>query len=545
MEYESTDSTQVVILIIDNQEENLEILTEILASNYQVRTARQGKHALEIASSQQSRPHIILLNMLMLKINGSDLFTRLRAQPESADIPVIFIAPSHNPQDEEAAFARGVADYLSEPLRPSVVLARVRMQLSMRRLRNELVWKSGLRAQQLEERTKELEEYQHRLLHADKMASIGLLAGGIAHNFNNILTPIIGYCELLLADLRSGHRWHGEIQQIFLAGLRAKDMVGKLLTFARKDKLKLKREPLSVVLVAEETLRLLQAGLPPNVEMRRNFDEQAVTAMVSADSSQLQSILMNLCTNAVYAMRDTGGVLSVEITMAREEDAAFLRSHQMKTPALRLKISDTGEGLDEAIRHRVFEPYFTTKPPGEGTGLGLSMVYGIVMDLGGVIDITSEVGAGSAFSIYLPLCEENAVLAVPVKNVGSLKDPVGKLAMFVDSDEAILKVGRRFLERLGMRVETYATSGEALDRFRRGPNEFDLLITGQLLATITGTQLAQKITSLRPDLPVILCTGNPRTLTLEELWDAGINVVLPKPFQGETLFSALRQLGMS
>jgi CheY-like chemotaxis protein len=539
MEYQAVNSNQKTILMVDDQTENLVILAGILKPYYRVKAARSGKHALEIARVVP-RPDMILLDMMMPEMDGFAVLDQLLARPETADIPVIFVTASHNPKDEENAFVRGAVDYITKPFQPPVALARVRLHLALKQANDELARQNSLLEERVRERTKELEEYQHQLLQTEKMASIGLLAGGIAHDFNNILTPIIGYCELLMDDLRPGNRLYDDVRQIFLAGLRAKDLVSEILTFARKNEFE--KRPIRIASLVKETLKLLRASLPVTIELRQEFDQRVGNALVSADPSQVQSILMNLCTNATYAMRDKGGVLLVELSASDESDAAFLRSRKFASPAARLKVSDTGLGMDEAIRRRIFEPYFTTKPPGDGTGLGLSVTYGIVMELRGVIDVKSQLGVGSTFIIYLPLLNESAKVAGPVISAELPKNLANMRVMFVDDDEAVLTLGGQLLRRMGMRVESFSKSTEALASFLCHPDQFDLVITDQSMSKLTGAQLAKEMTAVRPNLPVLLCSGNPQILTETQLKESGARQVLTKPFQTQSLIDALRQI---
>jgi len=538
----SVDNKQTIILIVDDQAEELRILTEILEAHYHVKVAHSCKDALEIARTEPP-PNMILHGAMMPGIDGLKVLERLVARSEATDIPVIPVTAGQMAEDGETAFAHDTADCITKPIQPSATLARVRRHLALKRAHNELARQNSLLEGQARKRAKELQEYQHQLLQTEKMAAIGLLAGGIAHDFNNILTPIIGYCELIMDNLEPGNRLYDDVHQIFLAGLRAKDLVDNILTFARKNRFE--KRPVRVGPLAKETLKLLQASLPAAIELRQEFDKKAATAMVYADPSQLQSIVMDLCTNAAYAMCGKEyGMLSVSMAVAGEEDTLFLRSRQVKMPALRLQVSDTGSGLNETIRRHIFDPYFTTKPPGEGRGLGLSVVYGIVMDLHGAIDIKSQVGAGSVFTIYLPLLEENPAPAAPVKNAHLPKNLTDMLVMLIDDDETVLTLGQQVLKHLGMRVETYSKSDEALTRFFSHPNEFGLVITNQSMPKLSGAQLAKEITAARPGLPVLLCTGSPHLLTSDQLRDAGISLVLPKPIHVQVLIDALRQLGI-
>jgi PAS domain S-box-containing protein len=379
-------------------------------------------------------------------------------------------------------------------------------------------------------------QQEEQLRHARKMEAIGTLAGGIAHDFNNILAAILGYTELSLYDLslHNGARRH--LQEVLTAAYRAKELVQQILTFSRKSEQE--HKPLRPQLVVKEALQLLRASLPTTITIQQDIAEDVGTIL--ADSTQIHQILMNLGANAGYAMRETGGTLYVRLD-ALEVDRAFTAQHPALHPGphIRLTVRDTGPGIPSAVLERIFEPFFTTKEVGEGTGMGLAVVHGIVSSHGGVITVQSTSGEGTTFEIYLPR------ITTPVDDVFSPEAslPRGKgTILFVDDEEALALLGQQMLARLGYDVVARGNSLEALETFRATPYRFDLVITDQTMPQMTGEMLARKLRDIRPDIPIILCTGFSHTVDAEKAAGQGINAFLIKPLLARDLGQAIRQV---
>jgi len=386
---------------------------------------------------------------------------------------------------------------------------------------------------QAEEAKARLEE-QLRQVH--KMEAMGTLAGGIAHDFNNILAAIQGYTELAVSDLPPGHRSGQSLEQVLMACHRAQKLVQQILSFSRPGDQE--RRPVKLGPVIEEALKLLRATLPTTIEIRSNLAVES--GVVQADQTQIHQVLMNLGANAAYAMRDKGGLLEVTLERVHLDEAAAAGQAELG-PGLyeRLIVRDTGEGIDQEIVGRIFEPFFSTKAPVKGSGMGLAVVHGIIKGHGGSIEVLSRPGQGSTFLIYLPLLEDRAAESRQEKP-GPV--PGGEEGiLFVDDEEAIVDVSRQLLERLGYRVSALTSSLEALELFRAGPDQIDLVITDQTMPQMTGAELAQEMLRLRPELPIILCTGFSEQMSAQKAEAMGIRRFAMKPLVGRELARVVRQ----
>jgi len=363
-----------------------------------------------------------------------------------------------------------------------------------------------------------------QLMQAQKMQAIGTLAGGIAHDFNNILAAITGYTELALADVAEDNSIRQSLEQVLQAGLRAKNLIRQILSFSRQAKPE--KKPVQLEAVVREALKFLRASLPTTIEIKQSVGEGP--SLVLGDLTQIYQLIMNLGTNAAQAMSQKGGVLEVRIERVELDEEAVARFADLRPGAhQKLVISDTGKGMDKATLDRIFEPFFTTKEPGVGTGMGLAVVHGIVKGHGGAVTVSSQPGRGSTFEIYLPSREEE-LPAPEITEVGPL--PVGRESiLFVDDEAALADIGRQVLERLGYRVTTRTSSLEALGLFKAQPDRFELVITDQTMPQMTGVELAREMLKMRPDLPIILCTGFSEQISAEKSRAMGIRRFVMKP----------------
>ena len=372
----------------------------------------------------------------------------------------------------------------------------------------------------------EKERLKIQLAQAEKMEAIGTLAGGIAHDFNNILGIIMGYTELAMLGLGEELPVKSKLDEVLKATHRAKDLVAQILTFSHKTKQE--RKPLSLVPLIKEVLKLLRASLPATIEIRQQINLPRESGMVLADPTQVHQILMNLATNAFHAMQEKGGILQVSLSsvygdLLAEDESIQLRAEKY----FKLGVEDTGHGIDGAIIDRIFDPYFTTKKLGEGTGLGLAVVHGIVKSYGGAIAVHSKPGKGSVFHVYLPEWERDGETGkdqVPIPAPGGMER-----VLLVDDEEALMEVVRQMLEHLGYKVTARTDSTEALSLFRQEPDGFDLVITDYTMPKMTGADLAQEIMQIRPDIPVILSTGFNERISEETARKMGIHALIMKP----------------
>lgn len=383
-------------------------------------------------------------------------------------------------------------------------------------------------------------ELERRLLQAQKMEAIGTLAGGIAHDFNNILFPIMMYAEMTYNDQPRDSIARSNLEAILQAANRAKELVKQILTFSRRQAGS-DFQPISIQPLVKESIKLLRASLPSTIDFRQTITEE--TACVMGDPTQLQQMIVNLCTNAYHAMRETGGVLDISLEAERLD--ADLSKGASVIPAgsyLRFRVRDSGHGIPPEVRERMFEPYFTTKPVGEGTGLGLSIVHGVVKKHGGHISVESEEGKGTTFDIYLPTAAKNAQ-SIQNSVIMQGEMPKGSEHLLVVDDEApVLQVETAMLKVLGYRVTPFLNSMDAYHAFAKSPESFDLVITDMTMPVMTGDQLAEKILSIRPNIPILLCSGFTERLKREALRSIGIRDFLVKPLGSGEMAQTVRQV---
>ncbi len=384
-------------------------------------------------------------------------------------------------------------------------------------------------------------EAQRKLLEAQlqqsrKMEVLGTLAGGIAHDFNNILFPIMGFTEMLLDTCQENSEAHQSLEQILTATLRAADLVQQILAFSRQSEIE--RLPVKVQTIIQDALKLMRASLPSTISIESDIDKRC--GMVMASPTHIHQIAMNLMTNAFHAMEDTGGTLSVSlwgVSVQSDGTAPDIRPGRY----ILYSVADTGHGIERQILDRIFEPYFTTKQAGKGTGLGLSVVHGIVKSYGGDIRVTSEPGKGSVFDVYLPVMDpsdsENTLDSVRLQVEGGSEH-----ILLVDDEETILKMERKMLEPLGYRVTTRSKSTEALELFRKSPDEFDLVITDKTMPDMTGEKLAAELKRINGNIPVILCTGFSTPTSQETGKSSDVDRFLMKPVVKNDLLKTIRSL---
>ncbi len=378
---------------------------------------------------------------------------------------------------------------------------------------------------------------EEQLRQAQKMEAIGTLAGGIAHDFNNILAPILGYSEMAMARLSPNDPLAADLQQVITAAGRAKGLVQQILAFSRQAPHE--RKPFQPHLVVKEALKLLRASLPSTIEIREEISPDCGAIM--ADPTQIHQILMNLCTNAYHAMRLTGGVIGVRLSKITIDDAGRVPNTELALGNyVLLEVSDTGCGMEQKTLAHIFDPYFTTKDKGEGTGLGLAVVHGIVKSYQGHITVYSEPGKGTRFHVYLPRLAEAPSLVEADRNETI---PAGTERVLVVDDEAVITAMlETILTRLGYQVRSSSNSLEALALIEQDPMAFDLLITDMTMPHLTGFELTAKALAIRSDLPVILCTGFSDLINKEQAQALGIRVYLMKPVSVRELALAVRKV---
>ena len=388
--------------------------------------------------------------------------------------------------------------------------------------------------EKLQQEMSERERIQEQLRQAQKMEAIGTLAGGIAHDFNNILAAIIGFTEMAADDVSDRPEVEQNLKRVLRSAIRARDLVKQILTFSRKTNYQ--RIPLSLAPLVKETVQLLRASIPATIEIK--LANTASSDTVLASPVEVQQVVMNLATNASLAMQEKGGTLEISLTdIDFTPDSPVLDTDVIPGEYVQLTVKDTGVGMSPDVMKRVFEPFFTTREVGKGTGMGLSVVYGIVKDLEGTVTVESEPGEGSTFRVLLPKAKTEHEEEQP----HTAQIPGGKEhILFVDDEELLAEWGEAALQRLGYQVTVATNSTEALKVFSANPSLFDLVITDHAMPHMAGSQLSSELLKIRPDIPIILCTGHSEIMSREKAKDLGIRNFLMKPLSKQELAEAVR-----
>jgi PAS domain S-box-containing protein len=388
---------------------------------------------------------------------------------------------------------------------------------------------------------KEKDILTDQLDQAQRMETVGILAGGIAHDFNNILSIIFGNAELALDDISPDNPVKRNIEEVLAASIRAKELVSQILTFSRKDKTRL--IPIYPQPLINETLKLLRSTTPTTISIIQDISKDCGTIMT--DITQFHQIIMNLFGNAVQAMNEKGDVTVrlKEVYLNSKDFAYFSNKFPLSIQPLgtfaKFSVTDSGNGMNQSIIEQIFDPFFTTKKVGEGTGMGLSVVHGIVENQGGFITVDSEEGKGSTFSVFIPITHNEETLKV--KETSLIQSGTEQI-LLVDDEELLLSIVKEMLEGLGYKVTSEMNSNKALETFKANPSRFDLLMTDQSMPNMSGTELVAEILKVRPDMPIILCSGYSSKVSEENYKDTGINMYLTKPYSRQILSETVRKV---
>lgn len=511
------------ILIVDDDLMVAESLRAILVSkDYDnIRVTNSALEALECLSN--SPVDCAILDVMMPEMSGFELMDSL--DKENMDTLFIIMTGDNSIESAIEAVRKGASDYIRKPFEPDELLMRLENVLKQKRANDE--------RKKIEDEKRQLES---QLIQSQKMEAIGTLSGGIAHDFNNTLGIIIGNTELAFEAIEQGESVAKYLNNILTASTRAEEMVNRLLKFGRIADSKKKAIDLSSAIT--ESITLLRSSLPTNIKILKNIPDEKFTIL--GDSTQINQIMINLFTNAAHAIHDADGEIYVKVEKTDLDKKAAL-SYGDLTPGsyVKLTIADTGDGIDPEIIDRVFDPYFTTKEIGKGTGMGLAVVHGIVSNHMGHISVRSIPGKGTEFIIYLPIVDAVATEIIPEDN--TVFKGKGRI-LFVDDESMIVDTMKTMMELLGYRVTAFVNSNEALKKFRDNPESYDLVLTDMSMPNMTGAILAEKIKKIRKGIPIIMCTGYNEYIDEDKARRIGIADIITKPVRTAKLAQTIRKV---
>ncbi|MEN8189813.1 MAG: response regulator [Thermodesulfobacteriota bacterium] len=511
----STEDHATLLTIEDNLLVRKAISSYMKSHGFNVLEAADGAEGLEIY--HRTHPDLILTDLRIPKVDGMEVLSNIRS--ENPDTPVIIVSGMGTMDDALKCLRLGAVDYVTKPISDmELVLHAVEKALERACLVRENKKYQAYLEDEIQRRTAELHQ-------AQKLEAIGTLAGGIAHDFNNILGAIMGFTELALIKTGEDGQLHEDLLQIKKASLRAKDLVLQILTFSRKSITE--HHPVQVALIIKEALKLLRATLPATVQLTQNI--QANDEMIMADPTEIHQVITNLCTNAFHALPSEQGQIDIELSV-RTSLAGEADDYLM------LRVADNGFGMTREIKNKIFNPFFTTKEKGMGTGLGLSVVHGIVTESDGTVEVESSPGKGSVFTLLFPIVKA----AQRTKESVISNMPVGdESILLVDDEEPLRVLGKRMLSYLGYTVTCCRSGPEALERLK--DSKTDTLITDQSMPGMPGTELIRQAQKIQPGLPTLLCTGFSSIIDEEKAAASGIKNFLLKPLAITTLAQAVRQ----
>jgi signal transduction histidine kinase len=496
------------------------------SGKYTILQAEDGQEGLEIF--RRTSPDLVLTDLRLPKRDGLEVLAVVKH--EAPDTPVIIVSGMGTLNDAIKALTLGACDYITTPI-PDMVLLKYAVERALER--KSLISENKRYQKYLEE---EVKKKTAELQQAQKMEAIGTMAGGIAHEFNNILAAIMGYADLVLLKTDQDEDVAESVRQIKKASNRAKDLVLQILAYSRKSTIQ--RYPVQAAVIIKETLMLLRATLPTTVELKQHIDER--NTMINIDPTELHQVITNLCTNAFHALPDEKGIISVRLDThtfreKQREDIPGLKAGEY----LELVVQDNGCGMDKETAGKIFNPFFTTKGKGYGSGLGLSVVHGIVKSSNGFISVKSAPETGTAFSVLFPAVNTVVVEEGPV----AVSPPGGsEHILFVDDEEALQNLAELMFSYLGYSVSSCSSGEDALQVLKNNGNSVDLVITDQSMPHMSGVELAEVIHTLYPGLPIILCTGYSSVVDKEKAKAMGFAGFLMKPLSINKLACEIRKV---
>lgn len=511
------------VLICDDEPLMTQSIKAILdGGNYQVQCTNNSRHALTLIHADA--PDLVILDVMMPGMTGFEVLDAV--DRDRCDAAFIIVTGEASLDSAIKALRKGASDYLRKPFEPDELLIRVENVLEQRRIKRDHMCVEA-----------EKRQLETQLRQSQKMEAIGTLAGGIAHDFNNVLSIILGNTELALADVHDDHPAHQNLQRILTASLRAREMIQQLLSFSRKEESG--RKPICLNTVIAESLKLMRASLPTNIAIQLDICDRECTTI--ADATQIHQIMLNLCTNAAHAMSPDGGVLTIRLEPVVVDGTAAEIDGIAAGSYARLIVADTGHGITKDIIDRIFDPYFTTKETGKGTGMGLSVVHGIIKSNGGAIKVFSTPEKFTEFHLHLPVVE-TAINAEPAIFQPQNLPGGNEHILIVDDEEMLVDMMQQVLQQLGYRVSAFTDSDAALKSLVANLGAYDLLITDMTMPGMTGTDLTQKVRSVREDLPIILCTGFNEQISEANVQSLGIQALVMKPVGMQQLAETIRSV---
>lgn len=503
------------IMIVDDTPANLRLLSELLKKKgYQIRPFLSGILAIEAAKDEP--PDLFLLDVSMPDMDGYEVCRRLKAVDRLREIPIIFISALDEIGDKIRAFAAGGVDYITKPFQAEEVHARVMTHLELRQLQKDIRDQNRILELKVKERTselltanekltKEIEErikLEKELIQSQKMEAVGRLAGGVAHDFNNILMVIEGYSDFALRRLKKEDPLYREIEEIKKAGHRASSLTRQLLAFSRHQVVQ--PQILNLNTLIKDMYKMLCRLVGEDVEIKTIMDPSL--RHLKADPGQIEQILMNLAVNSRDAMPKGGRITLETANVFLDESNAFKYADNRPGTHVMLSVGDTGSGIDPKIQEQIFEPFFTTKEPGKGTGLGLSTVYGIVSQNGGVVTVASELDRGTTFRIFLPSVDEPPGLR-KLDRKSEDSDRGTETILLVEDDTAARQIVMRLLQEKGYTVLEASNGIEALQVYKKYENSIHLLLTDVIMPGISGRELYEQIRSFHANIRVLFMSG--------------------------------------